>query len=207
MHIPNVLPQEDKLQTAKNLQQRNLPQSAHKWSTLSLCCHQTAIPCAWLVHRQQTSGQTLAQSSRHWFHYLATDFWHLLPEACTWSSWINCETVSLHEPAEIQNFHKEQENVSVIWLYKSKTVLQMPSDSLLNLTCRNTLSLSSGAVQVLDTMPATPPATKWRHHFPESHSSSEKSSGTERSSPTSRFWKYQGGLNYQLCCLHTTITI
>lgn len=48
-----------------------------------------------------------------------------------------------------------------------------------------TLSLSSGAVQVRETAPAPPPATRCLHHIPVCFSSMVKSSGTIKFSPTS----------------------
>lgn len=56
------------------------------------------------------------------------------------------------------------------------------------LTCRNTFSLSNGAVHVRETAPAMPPAAKCRHHFPVCISFGVKSSGTFMSSPMSRYW-------------------
>lgn len=53
-------------------------------------------------------------------------------------------------------------------------------------TCMSTLSLSRGAVQVLDTAPAPPPATRCLHHIPVCLSSTVNSSGTVRFSPTSK---------------------
>lgn len=53
------------------------------------------------------------------------------------------------------------------------------------LTCIMTLSLSSGAVQVLETAPAPPPATRCLHHIPVCFSCMVNSSGTIRFSPTS----------------------
>lgn len=53
-------------------------------------------------------------------------------------------------------------------------------------TCMSTLSRSSGAVQVLETAPAAPPATRCRHHIPVSFSSAVNSSGTTKLSPTSK---------------------
>lgn len=53
-------------------------------------------------------------------------------------------------------------------------------------TCMNTLSLSSGAVQVRDTAPAPAPATRCRHNIPFFFSSAVNSSGTNRLSPTSK---------------------
>lgn len=50
----------------------------------------------------------------------------------------------------------------------------------------STLSLSRGAVQVLDTAPAPPPATRCLHHIPVCLSSTVNSSGTVRFSPTSK---------------------
>lgn len=48
-----------------------------------------------------------------------------------------------------------------------------------------TLSLSRGAVQVRETAPAPPPATRCLHHIPVCFSSIVKSSGTIKFSPTS----------------------
>ena len=48
-----------------------------------------------------------------------------------------------------------------------------------------TFSLSSGAVTVLETAPAAPPARRIRHHRPVCFSSSVNSSGTDRVSPIS----------------------
>lgn len=48
-----------------------------------------------------------------------------------------------------------------------------------------TLSLSSGAVQVRETAPAPPPATRCLHHIPVCFSSMVNSSGTIKLSPTS----------------------
>lgn len=56
------------------------------------------------------------------------------------------------------------------------------------LTCRKTLSLSSGAVPVLDTDPATAPAISCRHTNPDCFSFSENSSGTVKSSPMSNIY-------------------
>lgn len=56
------------------------------------------------------------------------------------------------------------------------------------LTCRKTLSLSSGAVPVLDTDPATAPAISCRHTNPDCFSFSENSSGTVRCSPMSNIY-------------------
>lgn len=53
-------------------------------------------------------------------------------------------------------------------------------------TCMSTLSRSRGAVQVLDTAPAPPPATRCLHHIPVCLSSTVNSSGTVRFSPTSK---------------------
>ena len=55
-------------------------------------------------------------------------------------------------------------------------------------TMMKTLSRSSGAVQVRDMAPATPPANRWRHHIPDFISTSVKSSGTSESSPMSKRW-------------------
>lgn len=52
-------------------------------------------------------------------------------------------------------------------------------------TCMRTLRRSRGAVQVRDTAPAPPPATRWRHHIPVFFSSAVNSSGTIKLSPTS----------------------
>lgn len=56
-------------------------------------------------------------------------------------------------------------------------------------TCMSTFSLSRGAVQVLDTAPAPPPATRCLHHIPVCLSSTVNSSGTVRFSPTSKICK------------------
>lgn len=56
------------------------------------------------------------------------------------------------------------------------------------LTCRKTLSLSSGAVPVLDTDPATAPAISCRHTNPDCFSFSENSSGTVKCSPMSNIY-------------------
>ena len=53
------------------------------------------------------------------------------------------------------------------------------------LTCKRILSLSNGAVDVLDTAPAPAPATSCFHHRPDVFSSSRKSSGIRRLSPMS----------------------
>ena len=50
-------------------------------------------------------------------------------------------------------------------------------------------SRSRGAVQVRETAPAIPPATRCRHHIPVIRSCSLKSSGTPMSSPKSTHWK------------------
>uniref|UniRef100_A0A1L8D7U3 Uncharacterized protein n=1 Tax=Nyssomyia neivai TaxID=330878 RepID=A0A1L8D7U3_9DIPT len=54
-------------------------------------------------------------------------------------------------------------------------------------TCRKTFNLSNGAVHVLETAPAMPPAAKCLHHMPVCISLCVKSSGTLRSSPMSRY--------------------
>lgn len=75
-------------------------------------------------------------------------------------------------------------------LSKSQQVLFSPSfiSWVLCITCMSTLSLSNGAVQVRDTAPAPPPATRCRHHIPVFFSSAVNSSGTNRLSPTSKIW-------------------
>ena len=50
------------------------------------------------------------------------------------------------------------------------------------------LILSSGAVHVLDTAPARPPATRWRHHMPVLRSLLVNSGGTVSESPMSIIW-------------------
>lgn len=57
-----------------------------------------------------------------------------------------------------------------------------------------TLSLSSGAVQVRDTAPAPPPATRCRHHIPVFFSSAVNSSGTIILSPTSKIYGVNRGI-------------
>ena len=65
-------------------------------------------------------------------------------------------------------------------------------------TCMSTLSRSRGAVQVLDTAPAPPPATRCLHHIPVCLSSTVNSSGTVRFSPTSKICEEdQPGSNKQ----------
>lgn len=59
-------------------------------------------------------------------------------------------------------------------------------------TCKKTLSLSSGAVPVLDTAPAIAPATSCLQTNPAFRSRSEKSSGTVRCSPISSIYSNKG---------------
>lgn len=56
---------------------------------------------------------------------------------------------------------------------------------LTQLTCSIIFNLSNGAVQVRDTAPAIPPATKWRHHIPVAFSFLVNSGGQVMSSPMS----------------------
>lgn len=63
-------------------------------------------------------------------------------------------------------------------------------------TCMRTLSLSSGAVQVRETAPAPPPATRCLHHIPVCFSSAVNSSGTIKLSPTSKIWGGSRGIKY-----------
>ena len=56
-------------------------------------------------------------------------------------------------------------------------------------TCNNIFNLSRGAVAVLDTAPAVPPDTRWRHHIPVCISFSVKSSGTIVLSPISIIYR------------------
>lgn len=60
---------------------------------------------------------------------------------------------------------------------------------LLHHTCMSTFKRSKGAVQVLDTAPAPPPATRCLHHIPVCLSSTVNSSGTVKFSPTSKICK------------------
>lgn len=53
----------------------------------------------------------------------------------------------------------------------------------------STFKRSKGAVQVLDTAPAPPPATRCLHHIPVCLSSTVNSSGTVKFSPTSKICK------------------
>ena len=65
-----------------------------------------------------------------------------------------------------------------------KTLLQLILSTLF-FTIKNNLSRSNGAVQVRDTAPAAPPATRFRHQSPDLSSPSVKSSGTVAGSPIS----------------------
>lgn len=58
------------------------------------------------------------------------------------------------------------------------------------LTCKNTLSLSSGAVPVLETDPATAPAISCLQTKPDFFSFSENSSGTVKCSPMSNIYTH-----------------
>ena len=70
------------------------------------------------------------------------------------------------------------------------------------LTCNNIFNLSRGAVAVLDTAPAVPPETRWRHHIPVCISFSVKSSGTIVLSPISII--YRGKKKHSNSRIHGT---
>lgn len=75
---------------------------------------------------------------------------------------------------------------------------------LFHLTCMSTFKRSKGAVQVLDTAPAPPPATRCLHHIPVCLSSTVNSSGTVRFSPTSKICKRTEG--FEKCLIQASKT-
>ena len=74
--------------------------------------------------------------------------------------------------------------------YKAEMHATLMKGSFDKLTWKMTLSLSSGAVTVLDTAPAAPPARRIRHQRPVCFSTSVNSSGTDKVSPMSINYKW-----------------
>lgn len=86
-----------------------------------------------------------------------------------------------------------------------KSTLAVISVCYFSFTCMSTLSLSSGAVQVRDTAPAPPPATRCRHNMPVCFSSAVNSSGTIKLSPTSKICKKNQIYTHLLFCYNCKI--
>lgn len=82
------------------------------------------------------------------------------------------------------------------WEYRA-VILSIKTVDQGLLTCMSTLSRSKGAVNVRDTAPAPPPATRCLHHIPVSFSSVVKSSGTIRFSPTSKSYREQKDIEHE----------
>jgi len=103
-------------------------------------------------------------------------FWKTMPDDWSYNGETFVAVFSMaRSPSYAQHTYGSDIGRGEIW-FKIKTNKQ---------TIRNSLSRSSGAVQVRDMAPAAAPATRWRHQTPVRSSVSVKSSGTVAGSPTS----------------------
>lgn len=112
----------------------------------------------------------------------------LLRVASLWvSEW---HTSRHHHMLQLSCFWRESlARLYSIYILELRGKVDGPFCQASTLTCMRTFKRSKGAVHVLDTAPAPPPATRCRHHIPVCLSSTVNSSGTVRFSPTSKICK------------------